>query len=95
LPPQNYCLSSDGVRYLRATEDFYTGEFMAGLSSHYPPGYPVLIAAIYALFGDWELAGQNRRSYSAYGLPCSAAIFPVRARSWPSIGFMFAVRVRT
>jgi 4-amino-4-deoxy-L-arabinose transferase-like glycosyltransferase len=56
---QYYCISSDGVTYLRAAEDFYTGDFMAGLSSLYPPGYPVLIAAVYPLIGDWELAGQS------------------------------------
>lgn len=55
---QYYCISSDGVLYLRAAEDFLAGDIKAGLASVYPPGYPVLIAAVYPLFGDWELAGQ-------------------------------------
>jgi hypothetical protein len=56
---QYYCSSSDGVTYLRAAEDFYSGDLIAGLSSLYPHDYPVVIAAIYPLFGDWELAGQS------------------------------------
>ena len=55
---QYYCISSDGVRYIRAAEDFYLGNFAAGLKSLYPPGYPLLMAAIFPLVGDWEMAGQ-------------------------------------
>lgn len=53
-----YCISSDGVRYLSAAEDFFAGRVAAGLASVYPPGYPLLIAAVFPLIGDWELAGQ-------------------------------------
>jgi len=56
---QYYCISSDGVFYLRAAEEFFAGDIKAGLGSVYPPGYPLLIAAAYPLFGDWELAGQG------------------------------------
>lgn len=55
---QYYCISSDGVIYLRAARDFYSGNINAALSSLYPPGYPLLIAAVYPLFGHWEIAGQ-------------------------------------
>jgi len=54
-----YCISSDGVVYLRAAKDFYTGDIASALASVYPPGYPLLIAAVYPLFGNWELAGQS------------------------------------
>jgi 4-amino-4-deoxy-L-arabinose transferase-like glycosyltransferase len=55
---QYYCISSDGVVYVRTAENFFAGEVSAALASVYPPGYPLLIAAIYPLVGDWELAGQ-------------------------------------
>ncbi len=55
---QYYCISSDGVRYLAAAEDFLAGRIGAGLASVYPPGYPLLIAAVFPVIGDWELAGQ-------------------------------------
>lgn len=53
-----YCISSDGVVYLRAAGDFYGGQISDGLASVYPPGYPLLVAALYPLIGEWELAGQ-------------------------------------
>ena len=56
---QYYCISSDGVIYLRAAQDFIAGNVNAGLASVYPPGYPLLIAAVYPLIGDWESAGQS------------------------------------
>jgi len=55
---QYYCISSDGVIYIRAAQDFFAGNVRAGLQSVYPPGYPLLISTIYPLIGDWELAGQ-------------------------------------
>lgn len=55
---QYYCISSDGVRYLTAAENFLTGRIAAGLESVYPPGYPLLVAAAYPIIGDWELSGQ-------------------------------------
>ena len=55
---QYYCISSDGVVYLRAAADFYKGDLWGGLSSVYPPGYPLIVATVYPLVGDWERAGQ-------------------------------------
>jgi 4-amino-4-deoxy-L-arabinose transferase-like glycosyltransferase len=55
---QYYCISSDGVVYIQAAQDFFTGDIANGLASVYPPGYPVLIAAMYSIVGNWELAGQ-------------------------------------
>ena len=53
-----YCINSDGVVYLRAAEDFFRGDIKSGLASVYPPGYPLLIAVVYPLVGEWELTGQ-------------------------------------
>ena len=55
---QYYCISSDGVHYINAAKDFFAGRIFAGLSSVYPPGYPLLIASLYPLTHDWELSGQ-------------------------------------
>jgi len=55
---QYYCISSDGLYYIRAAQDFFAGNVAAGLKSVYPPGYPLLIAAVYPWIGNWELAGQ-------------------------------------
>jgi 4-amino-4-deoxy-L-arabinose transferase-like glycosyltransferase len=55
---QYYCISSDGVHYIDAAKDFFAGRISAGLSSVYPPGYPLLIALLYPLTGDWELSSQ-------------------------------------
>jgi 4-amino-4-deoxy-L-arabinose transferase-like glycosyltransferase len=55
---QYYCISIDGVLYIRAAQDFFRGNVAAGLKSLYPPGYPLLIAAVYPWIGNWELAGQ-------------------------------------
>jgi 4-amino-4-deoxy-L-arabinose transferase-like glycosyltransferase len=55
---QYYCISSDGLGYINAAKDFYAGNIKGGLSSVYPPAYPVLIAALFPSIGDWELAGQ-------------------------------------
>jgi len=55
---QYYCISSDGVHYIDAARDFFAGRLAVGLSSVYPPVYPILIASIYPLIGDWELSGQ-------------------------------------
>ena len=54
---QYYCISSDGVRYIEAARSFFDGRIAGGLS-YYPPAYPLLIASIYPLVGDWELSGQ-------------------------------------
>lgn len=55
---QYYCISSDGVRYIEAAKDFFAGNLSAGLGSLYPPGYSLMIAAVFPLVGDWELTGQ-------------------------------------
>jgi 4-amino-4-deoxy-L-arabinose transferase-like glycosyltransferase len=55
---QYYCISSDGVVYIRTAQDFYRGRALAALGSVYPPGYPLLIAAVFPFVGHWELAGQ-------------------------------------
>jgi len=55
---QYYCISSDGVHYIDAAKDFFSGRTAEGLSSVYPPGYPLMVASLYALIGNWEIAGQ-------------------------------------
>ncbi|MDH3444044.1 MAG: glycosyltransferase family 39 protein [Deltaproteobacteria bacterium] len=55
---QYYCISSDGVRYIEAAREFYSGDILSGLGSLYPPGYSLMIAAAYPLVRDWELTGQ-------------------------------------
>lgn len=55
---QYYCISSDGIHYIGAAQDFFAGHVAAGLASVYPPAYPLLIAALFPLVGEWELAGQ-------------------------------------
>src|SRR5207248_11420234 len=39
-------------------QDFYAGRVLAALGPVYPPGYPLLIAAVFPFVGHWELAGQ-------------------------------------
>jgi len=46
------------VLYIEAARHFWEGDWVAGLASFYPPLFPLMIAAVYPLFGDWELAGQ-------------------------------------
>ena len=58
LLSQYYCISSDGLRYIEAARDFFAGNISAGLGSVYPPGYPLMVAAAFAVVRDWELAGQ-------------------------------------
>lgn len=65
---QYYCISSDGVVYINAARNFYAGDVESGLASVYPPGYPVLIAAVYSFIGDWELAGQFLSIFFGVGL---------------------------
>jgi hypothetical protein len=52
-----YCMSSDGVVYIRGAADSFAGNISAGLGSIYPPGYPFLIAGVFPPVGNWELAG--------------------------------------
>ncbi len=55
---QYYCINSDGVRYIATARDFFSGHVAAGFAAYDPPGYPLLIAAIFPVVGEWELAGQ-------------------------------------
>jgi 4-amino-4-deoxy-L-arabinose transferase-like glycosyltransferase len=65
---QDYCISSDGVRYIDAARAFFAGDWAAGLASWYPPGYPLMIAALFPLTGDWEVAGR------VWALICGVAL---------------------
>ena len=53
-----YTINNDGVLYIEAARHFWEGDWAAGLASFYPPLFPLMIAAVYPLLGDWELAGQ-------------------------------------
>ena len=53
-----YTINNDGVLYIEAARHFWEGDWVAGLASFYPPVFPLMIAAVYPLLGDWELAGQ-------------------------------------
>jgi hypothetical protein len=50
-------LDRDGVQYLAAAESFERGDVTAGLEHHYPPLYPVLVAATERLGVEPEPAG--------------------------------------
>ena len=41
-----------------AAAQAYEERVLAALGSGYPPGYPLLIAAVFPFVGHWELAGQ-------------------------------------
>lgn len=53
-----YTINNDGVLYIEAARHFWEGQWLEGLASFYPPGFPLMIALAYPLTGDWELAGQ-------------------------------------
>jgi len=53
-----YSIHGDGIRYIDAARDFYQGRWAEGLGSFYPPFFPLLIATVYPITGDWELAGR-------------------------------------
>jgi 4-amino-4-deoxy-L-arabinose transferase-like glycosyltransferase len=53
-----YTINNDGVSYIEAARHFWEGQWSEGLASFYPPLFPLMIAAAYPLFGDWEMAGQ-------------------------------------
>jgi 4-amino-4-deoxy-L-arabinose transferase-like glycosyltransferase len=54
----DYTINGDGIRYVTAGRSFWHGLWAEGLSSFYPPFFPLLIAAAYPLTGEWELAGR-------------------------------------
>ena len=71
---QYYCISSDGIHYIEAARHFYSGDIQGGLGSVYPPAYPSLVALVYPMVGDWELAGQS------LSILCGIALlFPLHA----------------
>lgn len=53
-----YTINNDGVLYIEAARHFWEGAWREGLASFEPPLFPLMIAAVYPLMGDWELAGQ-------------------------------------
>lgn len=53
-----YTINNDGVLYIEVARRFWEGRWLDGLSSFYPPVFPLMIALAYPLVGDWELAGQ-------------------------------------
>jgi hypothetical protein len=53
----NYCISADGVAYVRMARLFAAGDWAGGLSSVFSPLYPMLIALAHHAVPDWELAG--------------------------------------
>lgn len=55
---QSYCISSDGVVYLRTAQEMFAGNMVTALNSVYPPGYPLLITGLFPIIGNWELTGQ-------------------------------------
>jgi 4-amino-4-deoxy-L-arabinose transferase-like glycosyltransferase len=53
-----YTINPDGVRYIEAARHFWERKWLEGLASFYPPLFPLLIALIFPVVGDWEIAGQ-------------------------------------
>lgn len=53
-----YTINNDGVIYIEAARHFWEREWGEGLASFYPPLFPWMIASVYPLVRDWELAGQ-------------------------------------
>lgn len=53
-----YTINNDGVLYIEAARHFWEGAWREGLASFEPPLFPLMIATVYPLIGDWELAGQ-------------------------------------
>lgn len=53
-----YTINNDGVLYIEAARHFWEGRWTEGMASFYPPLFPLMIAGVYPLLGDWEFAGQ-------------------------------------
>ncbi len=53
----NFCIASDGMKYLRMARDFAAGRLLSGLNSSFSPLYPWLISRTSPLTGNLELAG--------------------------------------
>jgi len=54
----DYIINNDGVVYIEIARRFWEGRWLEGLSGFYPPLFPSMIAAVFPLIGDWEVAGQ-------------------------------------
>src|ERR1700761_5347374 len=52
----SYCMSGDGVGYLRMAQEFGAGETRQALAGLFSPRYPALVALIHPLLPNWELA---------------------------------------
>lgn len=52
-----YCISGDGIMYVRMAQDIAAGRYAHALQSVFPPLYPALMALLHLLFPDWELCG--------------------------------------
>jgi len=53
-----YTINNDGVLYIQSARDFWSGNWVAGLDSFYPPLFPLMIAGAFPITDEWELAGQ-------------------------------------
>ncbi len=54
----SFCISGDGPEYLRMAREFAAGRPLGALGSVFSPLYPLLVAWLHPLVGDWELAGE-------------------------------------
>ena len=52
----SYCMSGDGVGFLRMAQEFAVGETKQALASVFSPLYPALVAVVHPLLPNWELA---------------------------------------
>ena len=53
-----YSINNDGIVYIKVARHFWQGHWAEGLASFYPPLFPLMVAAVYPVARDWELAGQ-------------------------------------
>jgi hypothetical protein len=52
-----FCISGDGVAYLRMAQGFAGGDAAAVLRSVFSPLYPLMVAGMHSVLPDWEFAG--------------------------------------
>lgn len=52
----NFCITSDGMEYVRMARDFAAGQTRRALSSVFSPLYPWLVSLAHALVPNWETA---------------------------------------
>jgi len=60
--PWGLGLSPDSVAYVRAARLFSEGANFSSLPSHWPPGYPILLAALGTITGDFFLGARVLQS---------------------------------